>query len=89
MNLILSMLILLIIFYLYKYTYFFQKRQHKGIEYGLSMLLPILTLVNFSTGYSIYLISGFTWLVGVNFFLAFFLALSWGKILELFIKNSS
>jgi len=82
MNIVISVLVLSILFILYKYTYFFKIKRHRIFQYGLIIFLFTLALIDVAIGNRILKDLGFTIIVGLNFFLALLLLFAGGKAIK-------
>jgi len=82
MNIIISIMVLSLLFILYKYTYFFNKKRHKVFQYILIIFLAILALVDVAIANNILKYSGFSMMVGLNVGLALLLFFTSLKVMK-------
>ena len=82
MNIIISSLTLVILFIIYKSTYFFNKKRYKIFQYVLIVFLFSLALIDIVIGNKTLKSTGFSWIVGINYFLAILLSFSGTKVMK-------
>ena len=82
MNMVISIIVLSLLFILYKYTYFFNKKRHKLFQYILIIFLASLALVDVAIANNLLKDSGFSMMVGLNIGLALLLFFSSLKVMK-------
>jgi len=79
---VISIIVLSLLFILYKYTYFFNKKRHKLFQYILIIFLASLALVDVAIANNLLKDSGFSMMVGLNIGLALLLFFSSLKVMK-------
>ena len=82
MNIIISIIVLSLLFLLYKFTYFFNKKRHKIFQYILIVSLAGLALVDVAIANNALKHSGFSIMVGLNISLALLLFFSSLRVMK-------
>ena len=82
MNIVISVIVLSLLFILYKYTYFFNKKRHKVFQYTLIIFLASLALIDVAIANNVFKNSGFSIMVGLDMGLALLLFFSSLKVMR-------
>ena len=82
MNTMISIMVLSLLFILYKYTSFFNKKRHKVFQYILIIFLASLALVDVAIANNVLKYSGFSMTVGLNIGLALLLFFTSLKVMK-------
>ena len=82
MNIVISAIVLSLLFILYKYTYFFNKKRHRVFQYILIVFLASLALIDVAIANNIFKNSGFSMMVGLDMGLAVLLFFSSLKVMK-------
>ncbi len=84
MSVFISVFTLIVLFILYKYTFFFTKRRHKIFQYNIVILLLFLALIDVVMGNSVTKKLGFSFIAGLNYFLALLVFFASLKIMTIY-----